>query len=66
MRARTLIGAVLTGIFVAVVAVQAATVSQCPVRGEGACARVHAMLMRPPSFAAATLAATPMRAPERG
>ena len=62
-----MVGAALTGIFVAVIVVQAATVSQCPVRGEGACARVHEMLMRPRSGAPVTLTATPMRAgAERG
>jgi hypothetical protein len=59
-----LVGAVLGGVFVAVVMAQAAVAPQCPVRGEGSCARVHEMLMRPPATvtAAVALAATPMRA----
>ena len=62
-----MVGAALTGTFAAVVVVQAATVSQCPVRGEGACARVHEMLMRPRPTAPVTFTATPMRAAvERG
>jgi hypothetical protein len=62
MRARTWAGAALTVGFVAVVVVQATAANQCPVRGQGACAKVHEMLMRPPPVGPLVLLATPMRA----
>jgi len=67
MRVRTLVGAALTVGFVAVVVVQATGAEQCPVRGQGSCARMHEMLMRPRAVGPVVLVATPMRAAaERG
>jgi hypothetical protein len=60
MRIRRLAGLVLAASFVALV-VQVAAASQCPAREPGACARVHAMLMRPPAQAPVVLATEPMR-----
>ena len=57
----------LTVGFVAVVVVQATAADQCPVRGQGSCAKLHEMLMRPPAVGPLVLAAIPMRAAaERG
>lgn len=67
MRARTVAGTALTVGFVAVVVMAAFGADQCPVRGQGSCAKFHDMLTRPRPVGPLVLAAEPMRAPaDRG
>lgn len=68
MRARRIAGWTMAFAFAALV-VHASAANQCPATELGACARIHAELMRPrtPPPSAVTLAAPPMRAvSERG